>query len=125
MKTVQKMDLAEFQAYCHKQSFDAGWYCCPYTLEVNVIKNFGEQISLIHSELSEALEANRKGLNDDHLPDRLGEEVELADAVIRIFDLAGARGYDLAGAIAEKLAYNKSRSDHKLENRKKEGGKLF
>ena len=36
-------------------------------------------------------------------------EVELADAVIRIADLAGALGLDLGGAIAEKLEYNRNR----------------
>jgi hypothetical protein len=52
-------------------------------------------------------------------------EVELADAVIRIFDLAGAYNMDLAGAIAEKLAYNQQRADHKPENRAKAGGKAY
>jgi NTP pyrophosphatase (non-canonical NTP hydrolase) len=52
-------------------------------------------------------------------------EVELADAVIRIFDLAGAYRMDLAGAIAEKMAFNASRADHKIENRAAEGGKKF
>ncbi len=52
-------------------------------------------------------------------------EVELADAVIRIFDLAGALGLDVAGAITEKMEYNLNRADHKLENRSKENGKSF
>lgn len=38
---------------------------------------------------------------------------------------AGAEGYDLAGAIAEKLAYNQQRADHRLENRAKPGGKAY
>jgi hypothetical protein len=67
----------------------------------------------------------RKDLMDDHLPHRKMAEVELADAVIRICDLAGLKGYDLGGAIEEKLAYNLQRADHKLENREKEGGKQF
>jgi NTP pyrophosphatase (non-canonical NTP hydrolase) len=52
-------------------------------------------------------------------------EVELADAVIRIFDIAGAYGMDLGEAIAEKMAYNQSRLDHKIENRAQAGGKLY
>ena len=52
-------------------------------------------------------------------------EVELADAIIRILDYAGAFGYDIEGAIKEKLEYNKHRADHKRENRVKEGGKKF
>ena len=49
--------------------------------------------------------------------------MELADAVIRIMDLAGAVGLDLGGAVAEKLDYNQKRADHKPENRAKDGGK--
>ena len=52
-------------------------------------------------------------------------EVELADSIIRIFDLAESRGFNLGQTIYEKLEYNKSRADHKKENRLKEGGKKF
>jgi hypothetical protein len=34
-------------------------------------------------------------------------------------------GLDLGGAIAEKLAYNAQRADHKMEHRMQEGGKKF
>lgn len=71
------------------------------------------------------MEGDRKQCVDDHLPDRAMLEVELADAVIRIFDLAGAAGLDLGGAIDDKLAYNQSRSDHKPKNRAKSGGKKY
>jgi len=49
----------------------------------------------------------------------------LADVVIRVFDLAGAMGLDLGGAVAEKLTYNSTRADHRPENRALEGGKRF
>ncbi len=71
------------------------------------------------------MEGHRKGLADDKLPHRLMVEVELADAVIRIADLAGALGLDLGGAIAEKLEYNRNRPDHKPENRNADGGKKY
>ena len=84
-----------------------------------------EKLVLIHSEISEAMEAARKNLKDDKLPHRSGVEVELADAVIRILDLAGALQLDLAGAVQEKLAYNSTREDHRIENRKGEKGKSY
>ena len=88
-------------------------------------RNKGELIALMHSELSEALEGVRKNKMDDHLPNRPSVEVELADTVIRIFDMCGAFGYDLGGAIQEKLDYNKQRLDHKLSERMKDDGKKF
>jgi hypothetical protein len=62
-------------------------------------RNKGELICLMHSELSEAMEGERKNLMDDKLPHRKMAEVELADTLIRIFDYAGAYGYDLDGAV--------------------------
>lgn len=100
----------------------AGWYSDLQTGKP-IRRNFGEVIALMHSELSEALEGWRKNLMDDHLPHRSMVEVELADAVIRIFDTAAAEGLDIGGAIREKFAYNQVRADHKLENRRKENGK--
>jgi hypothetical protein len=82
-------------------------------------------LALVHSEISEAMQGFRKDLMDDHLPQRKMAEVELADAVIRIFDLAGQQGFDLGGALVEKLVYNTKRTDHKKENREKENGKKF
>lgn len=88
-------------------------------------RNFGELLCLVHSEISEAMEGDRKSLMDDHLPDRPMPEVELADAIIRILDICHARGYDIDGAVFDKLAYNRIRADHKLENRMKDGGKKY
>lgn len=68
-----------------------------------------EKLCLIHSEISEALEAHRKDTMDDKLPDRTGLEVELADAIIRILDLGSALGLDIAGACIDKHEYNVTR----------------
>jgi NTP pyrophosphatase (non-canonical NTP hydrolase) len=86
---------------------------------------FSNKLCLIHSEISEAMEGDRKNKMDDHLPHRPMREVELADALIRICDLAGAYGLDLGGAVAEKMAYNANRLDHKPENRAAAGGKTY
>lgn len=71
--------------------------------------NFPEKIALVHSELSEALEAHRKDLMDDKLTHRSGIEVELADAIIRILHIGHSMGLDLEGAIIEKVEYNSGR----------------
>lgn len=71
--------------------------------------NVGEKIALMHSELSEALEADRKQVQDDKIPQFSGLEVELADCIIRILDFAGAYKLDLAGALRAKMLYNLTR----------------
>ena len=69
------------------------------------------------------MEGVRKDQDDDKLPHRKMEEVELVDALIRIFDYAGGFGLDLQGAFEEKMAFNAKRADHTVEERRKEGGK--
>lgn len=103
---------------------DRGWYNDPKTGE-KIKRNFGEVIALMHSELSEALEHDRRGTKDDKLPHRDGREVEFADCIIRILDTAEDLGLDVAGAFIEKNRYNRKRDDHKLENRVKDGGKKY
>lgn len=111
---------------CHKASRDAGWWTEKDGTDATADrKTFAVKLMLTVSELAEAMEADRKDLMDDKLPHRNGTEVELADAVIRIFDLAGAYNMDLGGAIEEKMAFNAIRPDHKKENREAAGGKSY
>lgn len=94
-------------------------------------KNIGEILCLIHSEVSEALECDRKGKYQSNfaLPVQdvmlLGEselfkrhfeynvkdtfEDELADIMIRVMDLAAYKGIDLEAHIAAKMRYNSLR----------------
>lgn len=118
------------QSLCHGAAKSAGWWSCPKTGESSTpeyIKSslIPQKLLLIHSEISEACEADRKGLKDTHLPHRDGVEVELADAAIRIFDLAGALGYDLGATIAEKMEFNATREDHTAAARSGENGKRY
>lgn len=125
---------------CHEASYNAGWWnhsksgldlkqviLAPQSPLEELLGGavVAQKLCLTHSEISEAMEGHRKGLMDDKLPHRSMIEVELADAIIRACDLAGAMGLDLGGAIEEKLAFNKVRPDHKKEAREAEGGKAY
>jgi len=177
------MDYDELAATIYEQNKAVGWWDDPN-------RCLYECLQLVSTEVAEATEAERKNLMDDHLPDRKGGEVELADAMIRVLDLGGrlglkyethaapsplfeggsvgalhltinsdlialanslrpsviqartaprywsalldtiaavatALGYDLAGAMAEKLEYNKQRADHKRDARAQANGKRF
>lgn len=112
-------------AYCHGQARRAGWWSNKPGAGMDNPLLFSNKLMLAVSELAEAMEGDRKSLMDDHLPHRPMREVELADAVIRICDLAGAYGLDLGGALAEKMAYNAQRADHKPEARAAAGGKAY
>jgi len=88
-------------------------------------KDVTVKLALVVTEVSEAIEGVRKGLMDDKLPQYEMVDVEIADAIIRLLDLAGARGIDIGWIIRDKLNYNAVRVDHTQEHRDAEGGKKF
>jgi NTP pyrophosphatase (non-canonical NTP hydrolase) len=109
-------------SFVHERN--ARWWKDPATGEPKT-RNVGEMLMLTVSELAEAMEGDRKGLMDEHLPQYSSLTVELADAMIRIMDIAGGLGLDLAGAWRDKLEYNARRVDHTDAARLAEGGKKY
>lgn len=116
------MNLNDYARESHEDNIK--WWQDPATQQP-IVRNKGELLMLIVSEVAEAMEGVRKNLPDDKLPHRSMEEVELVDALIRIFDYGGAHGLDLEGAYQEKRAFNKNRADHTHEARLAATGKKF
>lgn len=116
------MNLNELAKVVHKANDK--WWRNPKTGR-RIKRNKGELLCLIHSEISEAMEGERKDLMDDKLPTRKMAEVELADAMIRILDYCAGFGYDLDGAFWQKMDYNLNRKDHSHKARMAKNGKKF
>ena len=118
----QARALNELAYVCHKAN--ENWWLDLATMQPKQ-RNVGELLMLCVSELAEAMEGHRKGLPDDKLPHRPMIEVEIADCLIRLFDLCGGLKLDVGGAFVEKMAFNAKRADHKIEHRLAEGGKKY
>lgn len=115
--------LNDISKHIHKLNYQ--WWIDPATGERKE-RNVGEMLMLCVSELAEGMEGHRKGLKDDKLPQYDMLEVEIADCMIRLFDLAAGLGYKSIGhTLVEKLQFNKQRPDHKMEARLAEGGKKY
>lgn len=69
-------------------------------------RNKGEMIALMHSELSEMLEAVRKPHVDEHCSEFSSEEIEAADVLIRLMDYCHGHNLRLADATLVKMAFN-------------------
>lgn len=105
---------------------DMWWWMERYINRVMTLKGWtkverrdGELFALIHSEISEAVEAARTGNQKSKVVPEITEvEEELADAIIRIMDMAYAKKYNLPMALILKMKYNETRPY-------RHGGKLF
>lgn len=116
--------INELSKEIHSRNIEKGFY--------EKEKNTGEMLCLIHSEVSEALEADRKGcyanvpcfeaFSDFDRPKsdafsfestiKNTFEDELADIMIRVMDLAAFKGIDLEKHIELKMKYNLKREKY-------------
>lgn len=116
------MDIKTISEQIHKNAKSKGFW--------DKERNLGEMLMLIVSEVSEAMEADRKAHYSDwadrlppfmdNIPDDKFNEIfvaevkntfedELADVVIRVLDLSYSRGVDLSWHIKQKMRYNATR----------------
>lgn len=95
------MKLEAFANECHQIAIEHGWW--------DTERSFPECVALIHSEVSEMLQAWRKEPLDNGLTQPVMDE--MADILIRVFDLAGAYSVSqwLDAAVAKKMEENRNR----------------
>lgn len=87
-------DLNSLAAEVHQQNLEAGWW--DEHLPDRKADRYEDAMMLVVTELAEASEGARKDLMDDKLPAEKMFDVELADAIIRLLDMAGAYRADLS-----------------------------
>lgn len=111
--------LEDAQARVYEVNKTNGWFDSDRTV--------GDDLALLHSEVSEMLEAYRDGGLADQtgspsqpggLPKPEGFGSEAADVLVRLLDTCQRRGIDLAGEFERKLAYNETRGN-------RHGGKIL
>jgi hypothetical protein len=107
--------ISQVNHYC---GYIADWATRKKFRVDGVFRNFAEQLMLVVTEVAELCEANRarKGENSLPKPDRdcpmfSKEEIEAADAVIRVFDMGGAYRWRLGEAIVAKMTFNELRPE--------------
>lgn len=98
--------ISEGVVACHRNAVSKEWW--------NPAPTFPEALMLVVSELAEALEDYRGTLEPKHIHETttgkpIGIPVEMADVIIRVFDLCGGFKIPLAEAVALKMEYNKTR----------------
>jgi hypothetical protein len=173
---MKNRDMAQLATQVHEAN--RKWWTNLETGDYPIERNTNELLMLVVSELAEAMEGHRKNLVDDKLPHRKMIEVELADALIRLLDIAGRykysfdtyygfnvwsgnaasnlftlvryvsnplfrleqavvtsavavvnyaeyAGYDVWGAVDEKMIFNVTRADHSIEHRLTVHGKKY
>ncbi|MDR2063852.1 MAG: hypothetical protein LBQ02_03665 [Candidatus Nomurabacteria bacterium] len=105
-----KKNIATVAKEAHQNAVEHGWW----DEDMRKIRSFGDFVTLMHCELSEAYEEYCKG----HTPNEIyyqkngkpeGIPIELADCVIRIFDFCAANQIDIEKAILDKMEFNKTR----------------
>ena len=100
------MEIKQISKEIHKNAIAHGWW--------DEERTFPELLCLVHSEVSEALEDYRNGLPIDKIVYGENGKVngipsELADIVIRVFDVCEHYGIDIEKVILEKHEFNKTR----------------
>ena len=117
---MRRMTLTELSKEIHNSNKEKGFW--------DKVRNFGETLMLVVTELAECMEADRKGnyagnkpgyekykLNADFdegyfklmIKDTVEDEV--ADGIIRLLDLSGAMNIDIDWHVKQKLLFNQTR----------------